>query len=228
MNITVPKSIRKFVQEIKSVFESNKVTMLIIVSYTVWEAVRTAIPFEYYWDILFFIELVPRVLHCLILPSLFLETCFAQSKGKCICGYIVAVIVSGVMAVWQMIGPDGSLFKEYAERLWGGVLLILLVAIVYKSYKKTKLSFVKYIIRLFGNVAKSFVIWCILLWCGAYVDWIVESCLLRGYYYEYNEWMRGRILVMDTLWMGPVEILIMGCYLGPKMILALRDMGEKV
>lgn len=217
---TVSESIRKFIREIKSVYESNRVTLIIMLLYTVWQAAIAAVPYEYYWDIHFFVDTVPRVLRCLILPSLFLETCFAQRKGIYIWGYIAAVIVSGVMVA--------CLFKEYAERFWGCVLLLLFAAIVYKSFRKSKLPFVKYIVRLFFNVAKSFVIWRILSWCGALVDRMIQSHFLRRYYYEYNEWIEGRILVMDTFWMGPVEILIMGCYLGPKMILALRDMREKV
>ena len=257
MYISVTKRIRKFIREIKSVFESNKVTFLLILSYTIWEAAMAAVPYEYYWDIIFLIETISRVLGCLIIPSLFIETCFAQSKGKYICGYIVAVMVSGVMAlcgdlyifteapaveeympakvvaflsetVQQIIGPGGWLFKECAERFWGSVLLVLSASVVYKSLKRTKLPFIKYIIKVFCNVAKSVTVWFALFICSVYVDWAIQGHFLKSLYYEYDIQITGKILVLDTFWMGPVGILVMGFYLGPKMILALSDMGEKV
>lgn len=234
MHISLTQRIRKFVWDIKSVWASNKVTLLLVLSYTVWEAAIAAVPYEYYWDIHFFVDMISRVLGCLIVPSLFLETCFAKSPAKCIGGYIVAVIFSvQVIAllpekVQQIIGPRGSLFKECAEWFWGSVLVILSVAIVYKSFKSTKLPFIKYIINVFCNVAKSVAVWFVLFICSAYVDGAIQSRLLRSYYFEYDIQTEGRILVMDTFWMGPVEILVMGFYLGPKLILALKDMREKV
>lgn len=257
MGIIASKGMRNFSRDIKSVYESNKTTLLIILLYAILEAARAAVPYEYYWDIRFAVHMIRKTFGYLIIPSLFIETYFAQSKGKCICSYIVAVIFSGLMAAcgdlyvftdapaadegmpmevaallrekaeW-IVGPGGALLKRYAGWFLYAVLWILSIAIVYKCFKRTKLSFINYIYRVFCNVVKSFVIWRILSWGGALVDWIVESYFLREYYYEYTEWIAGKILVMGWRWMGPVEILVMGCYLGPKMILALGGAGEKV
>lgn len=102
--------------------------------------------------------------------------------------------------------------------------MILSVAIVYKNFKKAKLSLKEYVIKVFHNVVKSIVILSILEVCAAYVDSFIAEQFLREYYFEYNIQIRGYILVMDWIYLGPVGVLVMGLYLGPKMILALRNM----
>lgn len=254
MNMPVSKYMQNYIQKIKSVFESNKVTLLIIIFYTIWEAARAAIPYEYYWDIHFVVDMISRALPYLIIFSLFIETSYAENKVKCVCGYIIAFIVSGAAAacgdlyifskaavnedlpvqiyeilpvnVQQIAGPRGTHMKYYAERFLCGMLLILSVAIVCKSFKKTKLHFEEYVIKFLQSAAKSIVIWFALELCSAFVDSVMANCFLRAYYFEYNTQTAGRILVMNSLWMGPEEVLVMGLYLGPKMLMALKCVDE--
>ena len=224
MKITVSKNIQEFIRKIKSVFESNKVTLIIIILCTIGEAILSSLPYKYYRDIPSVVHSILRTLLYFIIPSLFIETYFAESKVKCVSGYIIAFIFSGVAAVCgnlpeyikQIAGPDDiltsdMLIKEYAERFLCGILLILSVAIVYRSFQKTKLRFVEYEIKVFYNVMKSIVIWFVLSFGVFFVCEIIEELLLEEYYY-----------LADG-----AEILVTGLYLAPKMILALRDIDEE-
>ncbi len=218
MKITVSKSIQKYIREIKFVIESNKITLIIIILFTVWEAAIAAIPFEYYWDINFFVDMVRRTLLYLIIPSLFIETYFVESKVKSLCGYIIAFVFSGAMAACG----DLYIFSG-VEFFLCSILIILSVAIVYINYKKMKLCFKRYVIKVLHNVVKSIVILFILEVCAAYVDSFMAEQFLRKYYFEYNIRIHGQILVMDWIYLGPVGVFVMGLYLGPKMILALKN-----
>ena len=100
------------------------------------------------------------------------------------------------------------------------------VAIVYKSFKETKLRFEEYAIKVLHNIVKSMVIWFVLKLCSVLVDSIIAHSFLRRYYFEYDIQIAGRILIMN-FWRGPVEVLVMGLYFGSKMILVLRDMDEE-
>lgn len=226
MKITVSKNIQDFIRKMKSVFKSNKITFGIIVLCTIGEAILGALPYKYYRDIPSVVHSILRILLYLIIPSLFIETYFAESKVKYVLGYIIAFIFSGVAAVCgdmpayieQIAGPDNILIsdiliKEYAERFLYGILLILSVAIVYRSFQKTKLRFVEYEVKVFYNVMKSIVIWLVLSFGVFFVCEIIEELLLEEYYYLY---------LSDA-----GEILVIGLYLAPKMILALRDMDEE-
>lgn len=226
MKITVSKNIQEFFRKMKSIFESNKITLIIIILCTIGEAILCVLPYRYYKDIPYEVLNIFRTLLYLIIPSLFIETYFAESKVKYVSGYIIAFIFSGVAAVCgdmpayieQIAGSDDILIsdiliKEYAERFLYGILLILSVAIVYRSFQKTKLRFVEYEIKVFYNVMKSIVIWFVLSFGVFFVCEIIEELLLDEYYYLY---------LSDA-----GEILVIGLYLAPKMILALRDMDEE-
>ena len=219
MKITVSKNIQEFIRKIKSVFESNKVTFIIIILCTIGEAILTELPYSYYKDLSFDIYSILRALLYFIIPSLFIETYFAESKARCVGGYIIAFIFSGAVAVCeeipanteQIAGLSSALIREYARMFLCGILLILSIAIVYKSFQKTKLSFAEYVIKVFYNVAKTIVIWFVLSFGVIFVCTIIEELLFEEYYY-----------------LSAVgEIFIVGFYFAPKMILALRDMNEE-
>ena len=254
MNIPVSQYIQNYIRKIKSAFKSNRATLLILIFYTIWEAARTAIPSEYYWDVYFFVDIISRALPYLIISSLFIETYFAENKVKCVCGYIIALIFSGASAacgdlylfskaavnkdlpvqiyeilpvnIQQIAGPSGTHMKYYAELILCGILLILSVAIVYKSFKKTKLHFAEYVITVLRNAVKSMAVWFVLGVCSSCIDSVMENCFLKAYYFEYDILIYGRTLVMDFFWMGTVGILATGLYLGPAMILTLKGVDE--
>lgn len=253
MNISVSQYIQNYIRKIKSAFKSNRMTLLILIFYTIWEAARAAIPFEYYWNVCFFVDMISRALPYLIISSLFIETYFAENKVKCVYGYIIALIFSGAAAacgdlyffskaavnedlpvqiyeilpvkIQQIAGPRGTHMKYYAELFLRGILLILSVAIVYKSFKKTNLHFAEYVITVLHNTVKSMAVWFALGVCSSCIDSVIANCFLKAYYFEYDIQIYGRILVMNFFWMGPVGILVMGLYLGPAMILALKGVG---
>ena len=219
MKITVSKSIQEFIRKIKSVFESNKVTFIIIILCTVGEAVLIELPYSYYKDLSFDIYSILRALLYLIIPSLFIETYFVESKVKYVSGYIIAFIFSGVAAVCedmpanmkQITGLNSALIGEYVRLFLCGILLILSIAIVYRSFQKTKLSFAEYEIKVFYNVMKAMVIWFVLSFGVMFVCAIIEELFFDEFFFLSS--------------VG--EIFIIGLYLAPKMILALRDMDEE-
>lgn len=94
--------------------------------------------------------------------------------------------------IQQIAGPRGTYMKYYAERFLCGILLILSVAIVYKSFKKTRLRFGEYLIKVFHNVMKSLTIWLVLELCGAFLDSFLANYLFYEYYFEYGIQVRGR------------------------------------
>lgn len=252
MKITVSKNIQEYIRKIKTVFKSNKMTLIIITLYTIWEAAIAAVPYEYYWDIHFGVDVMERALRYLIIPSLFIEIYFVESKVKCVCGYVIAIIFSGAVAacgdlytfseaavnrdlpvqvleilpvsIQRIAGPRGSLLKARVELFLCTDLLILFVAVVYKCFKNTQLCFTEYMIKVFKNVAKSLLILPILRICCAYVDSTLAEGVFHKYYFEYTEQIYGTILVMGIFYLGPVGVLVMGLYLGPEMIFTLRGM----
>ena len=44
----------------------------------------------------------------------------------------------------------------------------------------------------------------------AFVDSFLANYLFYEYYFEYGIQVRGKIMVMDFLWMGAIEVLVMG------------------
>lgn len=219
MKISMSKSVQEFIRKMKSVFESNKVTLIIIILCTIGEAILSALPYRYYKDMPPAVYGILRTLLFLIIPSLFIETYFAESIVKYVWGYIIAFIFSGVAAVCidmpanlkQMAGFNSTLIKEKAELFLCGILLILSVAVVYRSFQKTKLRFAEYEIKVFYNVMKSMVIWFVLSFGVMFVCVIIEELFFEEYF--------------SLASVG--EILIIGFYLAPKMILALKDMDEE-
>ncbi|MCM1251720.1 MAG: DUF4153 domain-containing protein [Clostridium sp.] len=219
MKITVSKNIQEFIRKIKSVFESNKITFILIILFTIWEAVHTAIPYKYYKELPDVYFMIGDTLSCLIIPSLFIETYFAENKVKSICGYIIAVLLSETAIVCvkmdekieQATGLSDRLISEYFVLFAGGICLILLIAVVYKSFQKSNLSFAEYGIKVFYNVAKAMFIWFVLSFGSLFIYMIIEELFVEHY------------SIFEALFFAE-EILVMGIYLAPKMILALRDM----
>ncbi|MDE5597655.1 MAG: hypothetical protein K2J04_07470, partial [Lachnospiraceae bacterium] len=130
MKITVSKSIQEFIRKMKSVIENNKITFIIINLCTIGEAVLIELPYNYCKDMPVDVNSILRALLYFIIPSLFIETYFAESKVKCVCGYIIAFIFSGAVVVCedlpanmkQTAGLNGALIKEKAELFLCGIL----------------------------------------------------------------------------------------------------------
>lgn len=246
MIIAMSKNMQEYIRKIKSVFESNRVTLSIIILCTIVEAFIAAVPYNYYEDIDFLVSAIRRVLLYLIIPSLFIETYFTESKVKRVYGYIIAFIIFGAVAplgdldyafdevyIWevyrieQVVGFSIAPIRKCAAVYLGVAFLILSVMILYKKYKDSQLHFNKYIIKVFQSIVKALVIWVILELCYSYTDSFMAENIFHRYYFEYTEQIYGMILILNTFYLGPVGVLIMGFYLGPEVIFALRGKGEE-
>ena len=246
MDTTISENIREHLKKVKSVLQSNSMTCCIILLYILWEFGITAIPYEYR-DFDLDVDMVGRGLFYLIIPSLFIETYFIKNGLKYICGYIIAFVISGAVA------PLGELFvsienlpaceqyelehtpgykailleKECVGIYLGGAFLILLLMMVYKILKDTKQRLDDYLVKIFLNVAKTMIILIILFIFCTVVDSVMAEELLYHYYYDMAERVDGMILVLDTFYLGPVGVLVIGFYFGIKVIVTIKDMGEK-
>lgn len=234
----------------KSIFKNHKVTLSIILLCTIVEAFIAAVPYEYYENFDFLVfnrQTACRALLYLIIPSLFLETYFAQSKVKSICGYMIAIIISRAVAplgdlyifsrnefdkkapyeIAQILHSDGALIKEAVGVYLCGIFLAMFAAIVYKYFNEAKLPFKEYVKRVFLNILKTLNILIILEIFCAYVDSVMAEEFFYRYYFDMSEQVHGMVLILDTFYFGPVGVLVLGLYLGPQMILAFRNMdGE--
>lgn len=246
MHTTISENIREHLKKVKSVLKSNSMTCCIILLYILWEFGITAIPYEYR-DIDLDVDMVGRALLYLIIPSLFIETYFIKNGLKYICGYIIAFIVSGAAAplgdlyisiedmpaceLYELEHTPGYkavlLEKECVGIFLGGAFLILLLMMGYKVIKDTKQRWDDYLISIFLNVAKTMVILLILFICCTYIDSVMAEELFYRYYFDMFGQTDGMILVLDTFYLGPVGVFVIGLYFGLKVILTIKDMGEK-
>lgn len=246
MDTTISGNIWEHLKKVKSVLQSNTMTCCIILLYILLEFGITAIPYEYR-DFDLDVDMVGRGLLYLIIPSLFIETYFIKNRLKYICGYIIAFVISGAVA------PLGELFvsienlpaceqyeleqtpgykavlleKECVGIYLAGTFLILLLMMVYRILKDTKQRWDDYLIKIFLNVAKTMIILIILFIFSTVVDSVMAEELLYHYYYDMAERVDGMILVLDTFYLGPVGVLVIGLYFGIKVIVTIKDMGEK-
>lgn len=109
------------------------------------------------------------------------------------------------------------------------IILSLLID-TYKILKDTRQCIDDYMIYVFLNVGITMLISIILfIFCTA-VDSLMAEKLFYWYYIDvmFGEQVAGRVLVLDTFYLGPVGVFVIGSYFGFKMILTLQGMGEKL
>lgn len=222
MNSNYPQYIREFIRKIQDIFEKNKLTFSAIILCTIVEAVWDVVPYQYYKDSFFEdnVNIILLTLLYFVIPALFMETYFAQKRTKCICGYMIAFVFSGAAAICtapyaniQIAGLSGKLISDYAGRFVGGILLILLAAIIYRSYQNTEMRFEEYAVKVFYNIMKALIICFVLSFGTAFICAIMGELFL-SYYYSYS---------IESA----AVILVLGFYLAPKMVLALRNVYEE-
>lgn len=92
-----------------------------------------------------------------------------------------------------------------------GAVLLLLVLTVYFSFRKTKLTFGNYILKLFFNMLEVLFVYMVLVIGIGLLCAVIETRLLEG--------ISGLV--------GAVFALLTGCTLVPGMILALQGDGEE-
>lgn len=219
MKVIILKTTQKLFHKIKHTFKNYKMTIIAIVLFTLWEAFYAVLPYKYYKLIPFELEVISRMLAFLILPSLFVETCFAGKKAASVIGYLVSAVVSLLAAVCISLDSEtrignfsGLLIRSYTAYFTAGVLLLLLIATVYVSFKKTGIRFEEYMVKVFSNFMKLLVIFCVLSVSVMIIFSFIEELFFRDYSYYLTD---------------AAYIFALGLYLAPGMILAINNMDEK-
>lgn len=110
----------------------------------------------------------------------------------------------------------GSVFvetflAERTQRFLYGYVILLVLATVYCSYKKSGISFSEYALKVFSNLMKTYIVFGILSFGVLFIIGIVDTLLIDGYSY------------LDMC----CEILVIGFYLAPMSIISIRDMANE-
>lgn len=220
---TLRSNLQQFTQKMKNSFSDYKVTLVVIALLTLYAAVIYMIPYRITseWS---FDEYVPvRALSLFAVSSLFIETALNGKKTATLCAYVIAAILSvfltysvslGIAYEWGRETPEYyvGIIRPIAERLMNCYLPLLFLGTIYYSYQKAGERFEKYVLKVFVDVLKSFLVYVILLIGILIIVTFIESLFLDGGYSDLA---------------SACAVLITGFYLAPKCIMALSDPGEE-
>lgn len=122
------------------------------------------------WHLSFDVYIVIRFLLFFCIAALFTETCFQGRKLQTLLGMILSAVFAGAGAFFislndeeQVFGVSGRVLNGRAQELVGGCVLLLLILTVYFSFRKTKLRFEEYMVRIIVNFFMVFSVYIVLL-----------------------------------------------------------------
>lgn len=211
---------KKFYTKIRASFADYTISLIAIVVTSVYAAFIFVMTNEY--DVTFFDEPIfgaaERGLFYFCFGAVFAETYFAGRKKGKICALIAAAVIAipaalgtDLSADEQIFGISGDVLAELTERFLYGYVLLLVLGTVYFCYKRTGVGFSEYVLKVFSNMMKVFIVFWFLSFGVLLIIGIVDALLLEGYsYYD-----------------GCFEILVVGLYLAPMCLSALRDMTNE-
>ncbi len=209
-----------FYQKIKGSFSEYAVSLIAIVVTSVYGAILFVMEFEF--DVAFWgepvFDAIGRGLVCFCFGTVFAETFFTGQKRKKICALLAAAafavplaIGTGFDAEIQIGNIPGNVMSELTFRFLYGYILLLILGTVYLCFKKTGLSFSEYAVKVFSNLMKTFIVFWILSFGVLFITGIVDELLLDDYsFYDMS-----------------LEILVVGLYLVPMCLSAIRDVKEE-
>lgn len=211
---------KNFFKKMKSSFSDYAVSLIAIVVTSVYGAFLFAMQFEF--NIAFFEEpffdAAGRCLICFCFGAVFVESCFTERKRRKICALLVASVLAvplgvglGLDAETQIWNISGGLLKELTEHFLYGYILLLTLGTVYFCFKKTGLDFSEYVLKVFSNMMKTFIVFWLLSLGVLFISGIVNELLLDDYFF------------FDIC----CEILVTGLYLAPMCLSALRDVASE-
>lgn len=211
---------KNFYMKIRASFADYTISLIAIAATSVYAAFIYAMANEY--DMAFFDEpifsTVGRGLLYFAIGAVFAETYFAGRKKGKICALIAAAVIAVPAALGtdlsadeKIFGISGGVLAEQAERFLYGYVLLLVLGTIHFCYKRTGIGFSEYVLKVFSNMMKAFIVFWLLSFGVLFITGIVDALLLDGYsYYD-----------------GCFEILVVGLYLAPMCLSALRDMTNE-
>lgn len=209
-----------FYKKIKESFSDYTVSLTAIVVTSVYCAFLSAMQIEF--DTAVFdepvFETARRGLIWFCFGAVFAETYFAERKKRKICALTAAAVIAvplaiglGLDAETRIWNISGGVLAELTERFLYGYMLLLALGTIYFCYKKTGLGFSEYVLKVFSNLMKTFILFWILSFGILFITGIVDSLLLDDY------------SSLDIC----CEILVIGLYLVPMCLSALRDVANE-
>ncbi|MGN1179637.1 MAG: hypothetical protein ACI4SD_00380 [Suilimivivens sp.] len=154
---TIRNKTAELFQKIYNTFADFKITMILLVLWTVSLAVGVSLS-----DYEPVIEFLCRFLMLLFLSSLFAETCFKGKKKGMLVFYPLAGVLSGVLAYLITQEDIGYSLDERAQGIMAGYAIVMLVLTVYFSFRKSGLSFPEYSGRVLSDLLPVSLIYMIL------------------------------------------------------------------
>lgn len=205
-----------FMNKTQNILSAYKVTIITFIIVSIWEAVLFMLPYEYTSRIPFDEYFVSRMLSIFGVASAFVETYLEKQTRWRICGYLFAALIAGIAAFGLDLGKEtqigqmsGRLIQSYVQRFLYGYLLLLCIFIFYRCLKKSGLGFEEYLVRVFHNFAKIFLLYFILSCSAMFISVIIETLLLE-----------------DSIYLsGAIVFLVLGMYLLPASIVGFNDVG---
>lgn len=213
------EQIQKFKKNLKDSFADYKITIVGIVFLTLYGAIVSTLPYEYESSFLLYGDVLSAALSLFCVASLFVETYFRGNKKARILGLAGAALAAGFFTFFleldetvQIANVSGALLSQAAVRFVAGYILLLLGAAVYCCFKKAGMQFEKYVLKVFSNMFKTFIVYTILIIGAAIVLEIFGILFLEGSSFYLQ---------------SAGSILVTGLYLVPNCIIALNDMGDE-
>lgn len=227
------KMIKSFYAKLRESFADYRVTLVGIGLTTLYTAVIFALSFEY--EVTVFDEpvfmVVSRALLYFCFGAVFTETALTERKKGKLCALIAAAVIAVPAAIGTDLGADitapaaleteldadmqiahisGDVLAELTERFLYGYLLLLVIGTVYCSYRKSGIGFSEYVLKVFFNLMKTFIVFWLLSFGVLLITGIINTLLFESY----------------SNFSVCCEILVIGFYLAPMCIIAIRDMGN--
>lgn len=206
----------EFYNNLRKSFESYKVTYIAIVLVTLYSAF-IELSYDTKLEVSFDEMIVVRALCIFGVATAFIETYFKEKSKVKIPAFLAAAVIACIAAYnlglkkgEQLMNMSGDIIKDVTTRLLIGYLLLLMLGIVYYSFKKSGFSFEEYTLRIFSNLVKVYIFYFILLIGTLIITEIFDELFIDGY----------------SSLSSASAILITGLYFAPQCLAALSDMRD--
>lgn len=216
---TLQTNLQQSMQKIKSSFADYKVTLVVIVLLTLYAAVIAMIPYKWLSEWIFDEYMPMRALSIFTVAAFFIETAVREKKSIKWCAFVIAAFLAVFLAyslgmekdhIWARETPEyyTRIIRPISLRLLNCGLPLLLLGTVYYNYKKTGIRFEEYVLKVFVNILKAFLVYVILFIGILIITAIIDSLFFEsGYSY------------LDSC----LTVLITGLYLAPKCMMAIYE-----
>lgn len=212
----IKEKLWEFYNNLKKSFESYKVTYVTIVLVTLYSAVID-MSYDFKLELSFDEMIVLRALCIFGVAAAFIETYFKEKIKAKIPAFLFAVVIACIAAYnlglkkgEQVMNMSGDIIKDVTTRLIIGYLLLLMLGIVYYSFKKSGFGFEEYALRIFSNLFKVYIFYFILLIGTLIIAEIFDVLFIDGY----------------SSLSSACAILVTGLYFAPQCLAALSDMRD--